>query len=105
MTSSKIVCLCSHQNWKIRYLVPALGDQLVLKSVKDHMSANSSAAASGRADESPTSSGTVGMGSDAFHTWWVVRVVMFFSRECTPCRINGSHKAKDMTVNRETGRP
>jgi len=24
------VCLCSHEKWKLRYLVPALGDQLVV---------------------------------------------------------------------------
>jgi len=35
MTSSKIVCLGSHQNWKLRYLVPALGDQLAYNERKD----------------------------------------------------------------------
>jgi len=27
--NSKTVCLCSHKKWKLRYLVPALGDLLV----------------------------------------------------------------------------
>jgi len=27
-TNPKIVCLCSHQDWKLRYLVSAMGDQL-----------------------------------------------------------------------------
>jgi len=30
VTSSRIVCLCSRQNWKLCYLVLALGDQLVV---------------------------------------------------------------------------
>jgi len=32
LTFSQNVCLCSHEKWKLRYLVPALGDQLVESS-------------------------------------------------------------------------
>jgi len=27
---SKVACLCCHEKWKLRYLVPALGDLLVI---------------------------------------------------------------------------